>query len=165
MARNPLPAPAARRLSAFASSPRSSRDQHRFRHPEDRHEYRHPPLLLADTSRRLKIIHRRARIQVVAVSKVAHLTAVIRTTRITIMVITISNLSSISNSSKKIQRRWSAVRVSVKSVSVIARETVYTGSHATTRGRPRDQADQRETVMTSVTSGANRMPVRRRRNT
>lgn len=81
------------------------------------------------------------------------------------MVITISNLNRKSNSSKKIRRRWSAVKVSVKSVSVIARETTYTGSPATTRGRPRDQADPRETVMTSVTSGADRMPTRRRRNT
>lgn len=85
------------------------------------------------------------------------------------MVITISNPSRSSNSSrsssKRIRRRWSAVKVSVKSVSVIGRETTYTGSPATTRGRPRDQADPRETVMTSVTSGASRMPTRRRRNT
>lgn len=96
---------------------------------------------------------------------VARPIAATRTAKGANMAVTTSSLSSSSN--MNIRRQSSAVKVSVKSVSVIARgpTTRTTGSPATTRGSPRGRADPRETVVTSVTSGASRTPVRRRRST
>lgn len=115
----------------------------------------------------LWIFLRRAQIQVAVAARVARLIAALHTARAVNMVATISNLSisSSNNNRRTIRRRSSAVRVSVKSVSVIGRGTTRTESPATIRGSPREQADRRGTVVTSVTSGANRTPMRRRQNT
>lgn len=118
----------------------------------------------------LWIFVRRTQIQVAVATRVARLIAALRTARAVNMVATISNLStSYSNTSTSSNRRIirgrrsSAVRVSVKSVSVIGLRT--TERPATTRGSPRGRADPRETVVTSVTWGSNRTPMRRRQNT
>lgn len=100
------------------------------------------------------------RVRAAVVATVARHIAATRTARGVRMAATISKLS---NSSKSIRRRLSAVRVSVKSASVIAREITRTGSPVTTREGPRDRAGPSETVVTSVTLGASR--ARRRRNT
>lgn len=111
----------------------------------------------------LWIFVRRTQIQVATM--VARLIAALPTARAVNMVATISNLSISSTSRRIIRSRSSVVRVSVKSVSVIGRGTTRIERPATTRGSPRERADPRETVVTSVTSGANRTPTRRRRST
>lgn len=111
----------------------------------------------------LWIFVRRTQIQVAMM--VARLIAALPTARAVNMVATISNLSISSTSRRIIRSRSSVVRVSVKSVSVIGRGTTRIERPATTRGSPRERADPRETVVTSVTSGANRTPTRRRRST